>query len=162
MSHRAKSKPQPPRPESAVPLYELRAKNHGAGDFELEVWHLPSPASPQLEAPRRLAGLRGRNLGLVEARILKQLCAAGIDVTGLKRGAARRARLIEDDALRLGLAFRTLAPMRSRKNITACSSGIEVMGKEEAAYWLGMAMHRRNPRRVLMALRFLLIDPTAT
>jgi len=26
------------------------------------------------------------------------------------------------------------------------------------AYWLGMAIHRRNPRRVLMALRFLLTD----
>jgi hypothetical protein len=63
--------------------------------------------------------------------------------------------------MRLGLAFRTLAPMRSRKNIAACATGIEAMGKEEAAYWLGMAMHRKNPRRVLMALRFLLIDPHA-
>jgi hypothetical protein len=33
------------------------------------------------------------------------------------------------------------------------------MPKEEAAYWLGMAMHRKYPRRVLMALRFLLIEP---
>ena len=30
------------------------------------------------------------------------------------------------------------------------------MGREEAAYWLGMAMHRKHPRRVLMALRILL------
>ncbi|WP_287043313.1 hypothetical protein [Desulfonatronospira sp. MSAO_Bac3] len=41
------------------------------------------------------------------------------------------------------------------------ADGIEAMGKEEAAYWLGMAMHRKYPRRVLMALRFLLIDPKA-
>jgi len=33
------------------------------------------------------------------------------------------------------------------------------MGQEEAAYWLGMAMHRVNPRRVLSALRMLLTDP---
>ena len=39
--------------------------------------------------------------------------------------------------------------------------GIEAMTKEEAGYWLGMAMHRKYPRRVLMALRFLLIDPNA-
>ena len=32
------------------------------------------------------------------------------------------------------------------------------MPKEEAGYWLGMAMHRKFPRRVLTALRFLLID----
>jgi hypothetical protein len=161
MARRRSASPRPPAPESAVPLYELRARNHGAGDLELEVWQLPSPASPHLEAPRRVAGLRGRNLGLVETRILRQLREAGIDVTGLRRGESRRTRLQEDDAMRLGLAFRTLAPMRSRKNIAACATGIEAMGKEEAAYWLGMAMHRKNPRRVLMALRFLLIDPHA-
>ena len=33
------------------------------------------------------------------------------------------------------------------------------MGREEAAYWLGMAMHRRRPRRVLTALRMLLTEP---
>jgi disulfide oxidoreductase YuzD len=49
--------------------------------------------------------------------------------------------------------------MRSRSNMQACAQGIEAMGNEEAAYWLGMAMHRKYPRRVLMALRFLLIDP---
>ena len=43
--------------------------------------------------------------------------------------------------------------------MSACIQGIEAMNKEEAAYWLGMAMHRKNPRRVLMALRFLLTDP---
>ena len=37
--------------------------------------------------------------------------------------------------------------------------GIEAMEREETAYWLGMAMHRKNPRRVLMALRFLLTEP---
>jgi hypothetical protein len=49
--------------------------------------------------------------------------------------------------------------MRSRSNMKACIEGIEAMAREEAAYWLGMAMHRKYPRRVLMALRFLLIDP---
>jgi hypothetical protein len=51
--------------------------------------------------------------------------------------------------------------MRSWSNITACVAGVEAMGKEEAAYWLGMAMHRRHPRRVLTALRLLLTDPRA-
>jgi hypothetical protein len=35
------------------------------------------------------------------------------------------------------------------------------MEREEAAYWLGMAMHRRRPRRVLRALRVLLTEATA-
>jgi hypothetical protein len=45
--------------------------------------------------------------------------------------------------------------------MSACAEGSEAMGREEAAYWLGMAMHRTYPRRVLMALRVLLIDPKA-
>ena len=46
--------------------------------------------------------------------------------------------------------------MRSRDNLRNVVEGIEQMGKEEAAYWLGMAMHRKYPRRVLSALRILL------
>ena len=80
---------------------------------------------------------------------------------GGERPAGIRSRtgefaLSEDLALNLGLLFRTLAPMRSRDNMPACGQGIDAMGGEEAAYWLGMAMHRRNPRRVLAALRLLL------
>jgi hypothetical protein len=41
----------------------------------------------------------------------------------------------------------------------SCAEGIDAMGREEAAYWLGMTMHRRHPRRVLQALRILLTDP---
>ena len=33
------------------------------------------------------------------------------------------------------------------------------MEREEAAYWLGMQLHRKRPRRILMALRILLTEP---
>jgi hypothetical protein len=149
-----------PRPEqaSSVPAYEVRIVRHRPGDAEVEVWHLPSPASPQLTSPRRLAGLRGRNLDLVEHRVLKLLAAAGVNFAPLSRHLEVRP-LNEESALRLGLLFRTLAPMRNRDAMRAVADGIEAMGREEAAYWLGMSMHRRNPRRVLTALRFLLTDP---
>jgi hypothetical protein len=70
---------------TSVPQYEVRVRNHGPSDMEIEVWEMPSPASPRLTSAVRVAGLRGR---------------------------------------------------------------------------LGMAMHRKNPRRVLTALRYLLTDPT--
>ena len=41
----------------------------------------------------------------------------------------------------------------------AVADGIEAIRREEAGYWLGMALHRRNPRRVLTALRLLMTDP---
>ena len=143
----------------SAPVYEARARRHGPGDTEIEVWQLPSPASPHVTSPLRIAGLRGRNLELVEHRVLRRLSQAGVKLTGRESDRKDGHRLTEDLALSLGLLFRTLAPMRSRENIRAVTEGIEAMGREEAAYWLGMAMHRKNPRRVLTALRYLLTDP---
>ena len=98
----------------------------------------------------------------VEHQVLRRLSRAGVKL-GRRVGAMKQGHaLTEDLALALGLLFRTLAPMRSRENMRAVAEGIEAMGREEAAYWLGMAMHRKNPRRVLTALRILLTVPGAT
>ena len=145
-------------PESA-PCYELRVRGHRPGDTEYEIWQMPSAATPQITAPTRVAGLRGRNLELVEYRVLKRLGGAGIKLGPSRRRERRGYALTEDLALTLGLLFRVLAPMRSRDNMRAVAEGIEAMGREEAAYWLGMAMHRKHPRRVLTALRCLLTEP---
>lgn len=146
-------------PVRSLPKYELRAARKNRGEMDLEVWQLPSPATPHLEHPKRVAGLGGRNLELIEVRLLKQLKQEGIELTGMRAGDERSFDLDEERALRLGLGFRLLAPMRSRANMRSCTEGIESMTKEEASYWLGMAMHRKYPRRVLSALRTLLIDP---
>ena len=153
-SVRIKSEPKP-----GAPHYELSSRFHRPGDLELEVWQRPSAATPHIKAPLRIAGLRGRNLALVEHRVLRLLTRAGIMVESLPLGGQKIQSIDEDLALNLGLMFRVLAPMRNRDYMRACAEGIEAMGREEAAYWLGMAMHRKNPRRVLMSLRFLLIDP---
>jgi hypothetical protein len=143
----------------SAPRYEIRSRTFGPGDTELEVWHLPSASSPQLTTAVRLAGLRGRNLELIEHRILKRLAQAGIKIVSKPAEGNKGFAITEDVALMIGLLFRTLAPMRSRDNMRLVAEGIEAMGREEAAYWLGMAMHRKNPRRVLTALRFLLTEP---
>lgn len=144
-------------PRSA-PQYEVRVRNHGVGDTEIEIWEMPSPASPQLASSLRVAGLRGRNLELVEHRVLRRLNQAGMKLPK-SADRVRGYNITEELALRLGLLFRALAPMRSRDRMRSVTEGIEAMGREEAAYWLGMAMHRKNPRRVLTALRYLLTDP---
>ena len=91
--------------------------------------------------------------------MLKRLSQSGIKLSGSGGSRKRGYALSEDLALTIGLLFRTLAPMRSRNNMRAVTEGIEAMEREEAAYWLGMAMHRKQPRRVLTALRFLLTEP---
>jgi hypothetical protein len=142
---------------ASAPKYELRIRRLRLGDIEVEIWQLPSPASPHLTAATRVAGLHGRNFELVEHRVLKRLSQAGVKLVSTDQTTGYV--ITEDLALMLGLLFRTLAPMRSRENMRLVAEGIEAMGREEAAYWLGMAMHRKNPRRVLTALRFLLTGP---
>ena len=143
----------------SAPRYELRVRRRGPAEAEYEIWQLPAPASPHVACATRVAGLRGRNLELVEHRVLRRLSQAGVKL-GRRADAGKPGyALTEDLALVLGLLFRTLAPMRSRANMRAVAEGIEAMGREEAAYWLGMAMHRKNPRRVLTALRCLLMAP---
>jgi hypothetical protein len=160
--NRSRAGRTPVDPSLALPRYELRARQLGAGDSELEVWQLPSPATPRLTAPMRVAGLHGRNLEMVENRVMKRIKTAGVPFEPAALRFARQWPLPEELALTLGLLFRALAPMRSRDNLRAVVEGIEAMGKEEASYWLGMAMHRKNPRRVLAALRMLLSTPRHT
>lgn len=143
----------------AAPRYELRVRRHGPADTGYEIWRMPAAATPQATSALRIAGLRGRNLELVEHRALRRLARSGIRLGRSTRSGEWSHTLDEDTALTLGLLFRTLAPMRHRDSMRAVAEGIETMQREEAAYWLGMAMHRRHPRRVLMALRILLTEP---
>lgn len=141
-----------------LPHYELYALAHGPDDLELEVWQRPAPSTPHIKKAVRIAGLRGRHMALIEHRVLRRLAKAGIRL-GQLYGVKSKQSVGEELAMQLGLLFRVLAPMHSSNNMRQVTEGIERMGLEEAAYWLGMSMHRKNPRRVLMALRFLLIEP---
>ena len=152
---------EPIRPQRAAPSYELRVRRLGAALSLYEVWQLPAAATPHIAAPTRVAGLKGRNLELVEHRVLRRLAQAGVKLARPAGEPIPGLTLSEDLALHLGLTFRALAPMRSRERMRAVAEGIERMDREEAAYWLGMAMHRRRPRRVLAALRMLLTEPAA-
>ncbi len=141
------------------PAYELRLQVDKQGDWQLAVWQLPSPSTPRLQSPEHVATLRGAALRIVENRVIKQIGRANIRLGSLTAGKQKRWPLDEELSLTLGLLFRALAPMKNLDRIRQVADGIDQMSREEAGYWLGMAMHRKYPRRVLMALRFLLIDP---
>lgn len=141
---------------SGRPAYELRSKQPGPSNLVLEVWQVPSTATPELKEPKRVAGLSGHKLLIVEGSVLRKLKAEKVSLAKLKKGESRRDALSEDLAMAMGLLFKLLAPMRNVTSMENCARGIDAMAREESAYWLGMAMHRRNPRRVLAALRLLL------
>jgi hypothetical protein len=105
-----------------------------------------------------VASLKGVALRLMEPRLLKRLSQVKISFGRMSAGKQEALTINEELALSLGLLFRTLAPMRSIDRIAQVADGIDEMSREEAGYWLGMAMHRKRPRRVLAALRMLLTE----
>jgi hypothetical protein len=124
--------------------------------WRLEIWQLPSHATPRLKAPEHVATLQGSGLRMMENRLLKRLAREKIVLGSLKPGKSKRWPLDEEQALSLGLLFRALAPMRNLDRIREVAEGVETMSREEAGYWLGMVLHRTYPRRVLASLRTLL------
>ena len=151
----------PIEPPESAPRYEVRVRRHGPADTEYAIWRMPSAATPHLTVAQRIARLRGANLDLIEHRVLRLLARSGVRLGPSAGDDDSGYTLPEEVALMLGLLFRALAPMRNRVNMRAVVEGIETMRHEEAAYWAGMALHRRHPRRVLMALRILLTDGPA-
>lgn len=143
----------------SAPRYEMRIRRAGSGRDCYEVWQIPSAGTPQIRQPVRIAGLEGRNLELVQHRILRILAEQRIRLVGVPGRPGFSRPVPETLAVRLGLMFRALAPMRDRDRMWAVADGIEKMEREEASYWLGMAIHREHPRRVLAGLRLLLTEP---
>ncbi|MDE2982967.1 MAG: hypothetical protein OXU74_17390 [Gemmatimonadota bacterium] len=151
---------RPAEASRPIPRYELRVHSARPGSDRYEIWQMPCPATPQVKRPLRIGGLAGRNLELVQHRVLRRLAEEKIRLVRPAGEATHSHRVPERLAVTLGLMFRALAPLRSRENIRAVAEGIEAMESEEASYWLGMATHRRHPRRVLGGLRVLLTEPT--
>ena len=142
-----------------TPQYELRMIVESTSVWRLEIWQVPSHATPRLKTPEQVATLHGSGLRMIENRLLKRLAKEKIVLGSLKPGKTKKWPLDEEMALSLGLLFRVLAPMRNLDRIRQVADGIERMSREEAGYWLGMVMHRAYPRRVLAALRILLTIP---
>ncbi len=141
---------------TASPQYELYVCNLDSQNMRLEIWQIPGSSSPHLKKKHCIAKLSERNLALFEYRLLRRLHQEDIILADVKVGDHATFPLSESIALDLGLLFRILAPMRSRDNMRRCFESLEAMTSEERAYWLGMVMHRKNPQRILMALRILL------
>lgn len=140
------------QPHIATPLFELRFDQTRQGRESLEIWQVPSVAQPEIRSPRCIARMTQRVWRIMEVRIRKILLAHEIRLLAID-GEITPFRLPEETALKLALIFKTLAPMRQRFKIHAVYDGIEAMAYEEAAYWLGMALYRPKPRKILAALR---------
>ena len=152
---------RPPKPDTEDSRWELRVAHTRRDGVVVSVWRHCAARRGRAHgggaAP--IATLRGRPYRLIESLLLKRLSHLGLAAAGITKGRSIAGRVHERDAVSLALLFRALAPMRSIDRIRLVADGIDRLSPEEANYWLGMALHRTRPRRVLAALRMLLTTP---
>jgi hypothetical protein len=99
---------------SGRPAYELRSKQRGPSDLELEVWQVPSTATPELKEPRRVAGLGGHKLLLVEGAVLRRLKAEKVSLAKLKKGRGPPRSPLRGPGPGDGAAVQALGPDAQR------------------------------------------------
>ena len=96
-------------------------------------------------------------LGVLD-RVLAAIRRAGYRSTDLS--AKRRApfRIAEEDAVRLGLLFAALKPLRKHRRIAEVARAVFSMEPEEAHYWFSKVTTGPEQGRVRRALRIMVSD----
>src|ERR1051326_6155670 len=120
-----------------TPQYELRMIVESTGIWRLEIWQVPSAATPRLKTPEHVATIQGSSLRMLENKLLKRLAREKIVLGSLKPGKSKTWPLHEETSLSLGLLFRALAPMKNLDRIGQIAEGVEKMSREELGYWVG-------------------------
>lgn len=145
-------------------------RRSGASAFELRV--LPRDglgygvALYRVEAHRGDAGPTGELvirvwgeplLGVLD-QVLATIRRAGYRSTDL--GLKRRApfKIAEEDAVRLGLLFAALKPLRKHRRIEEVARAVVSMEPEEAHYWFSKVTTGPDQDRVRRALRIMVSD----
>ena len=124
-----------------VALYRLEVQSgvtDPAGELVIRVWGDPLLGiSDQVLAAIRRAGYRSTDLS-----------------------AKRRApfKISEEDAVRLGLLFAALKPLRKHRRIEEVARAVYSMEPEEAHYWFSKVTTGPEQSRVRRALRMMVSD----
>jgi hypothetical protein len=131
-------------------IYEIR-KTYRKNLLRLEIYRYKGKGKPIF-----LGGIHGTPFRLIEHRLIKGFSRLKIDWTSQE---TKNYRITEGIANTNALLFRALAPMKNIEKIRSVAEGISEMREEEAAYWMGMVLHRKKPSRILAALRLILTTP---
>lgn len=106
----------------------------------------------------RIVQLWGDPLRSVMEPVLAAIKRAGYRATDI--GPTRRApfQLSEEDAVRLGLLFQAVKPLRKTSRIESISEHVRSMEPEEVLYWFSKTASNSSANRAQRALRILMAE----
>lgn len=150
--------PPSSRRKPATSAFELRVLprdglGYGVALYRLDVTRGDSGPDGEL-----VIRVWGDPLAGILDQVLAAIRRAGYRSTDL--GAKRRApfRIAEEEAVRLGLLFAALKPLRKHRRIEEVARAVASMEPEEAHYWFSKVTTGPEQGRVRRALRIMVSD----
>ena len=143
---------------SPAPAFELRVEPRGDIGYGIALYRSSTAANPVADA-EQVVRIWGDPLRGIMDQVLAVIRRAGYRTTDLK--ATRRAPFrisAEEDAVRLGLLFAALKPLRKGRRIEEVARAISTMEREEAYYWFSKVTAGPEQGRVRRALRIMASD----
>ena len=153
-THRPSAALHPPR----SPAFELRVQPRGDIGYGIALYRRPTAVDPDADAEQVVRIWGDPLLGIMD-QVLVVIRRAGYRSTDLK--ATRRAPFrihAEEDAVRLGLLFTALKPLRKGRRIEEVARAISSMEREEVYYWFSKVTAGPEQGRIRRALRILASD----
>jgi hypothetical protein len=141
-------------PTSPTP-FELVVEADGDTGYALVLMQAP-PGGLQLGGYRRMVRLHGDPLKAIIDQVLTALRKAGYRATDLGRGRREPFRLGESEAVRLGVLFAAVQPLRKVTRMQAIAEQVGRMEQEELYYWFSKMTARSGGDRARRALRVLM------
>ena len=144
-----------PLPE---PAYELRVQPRDDIGYGIALYRRGSAPYETESGDEQVVRVWGDPLLTVMDQVLAVIRRAGYGSTDL--AATRRApfRIAEDDAVRLGLLFAALKPLRKYRRIEEVAGAISSMEREEVYYWFSKVTTGSEQGRIQRALRIMVSD----
>ena len=141
-----------------APAFELQVEPRGDIGYGIALYRRSSAMNPA-GGTEHVVRIWGDPLLSIMDQVLAVIRRAGYRSTDLK--ATRRAPFrvsVEEDAVRLGLLFATLKPLRKHRRIEEVARAISSMEREEVYYWFSKVTAGPEQGRVQRALRIMASD----
>lgn len=144
-----------PLPE---PAYELRVQPRDDIGYGIALFRRDSVGQGTASDGEQVVRVWGDPLLAVMDQVLAVIRRAGYRSTDLH--ATRRApfRIDEEDAVRIGLLFAALKPLRKYRRIEEVAGAISALEREEVFYWFSKVTEGPEQGRVQRALRIMVSD----
>ncbi len=144
--------------KSAPRRFELRVERDRDASLRLALDERRPRRDERGERIVRVSRLGGDALRAVMEQVHASLRRASYSPSKLDRDPGEPVPIPEEEAVRLGLLFLTVQPMRKAERIHSIARAVYAMGGEELFYWFGKSSAPREGGRARRALRVLLSE----